>query len=329
VAGGHQQERRLESDPHFPDGVWFVNLAPIGDPGLIAGTIAHALGVAEVASRSIEESLHAFLRLKRALLLLDNFEQVLAAAPLVAGLLTAAPELKVLVTSRAVLHLYGEHEFAVPPLALPPAVETFERSNVRTFNADITQYDAVKLFIARAQAASAGFTVTNDSAPAIAAICSRLEGLPLAIELAAARIKFFPPEALLARLERRLQVLTGGPRDLPTRQQTLRNTIDWSYNLLDPEEQALFRRLGVFVGGWTLEAAAEIADWPAHRNEPDVQSSVFSLQSSIPDLVSSRQRVRAGAAGGARRAPRRGRGHSTAARELLYGAGRGRRTASL
>jgi predicted ATPase/class 3 adenylate cyclase len=246
----------------FPDGVYFVNLAPIGDASLVATTLAHALGVAEVASRSIEESLHAFLRTKQMLLLLDNFEQLLDAAPLIAELLAAAPHLKILVTSRAVLRLYGEHEFAVQPLMLPPTNDQ-RPSTIDDHAADrrdaITQYESVRLFIARAQAVKSDFTVTNTNAPAIAEICYRLDGLPLAIELAAARIKFFAPEALLARLERRLQVLTGGPRDLPLRQQTLRNTIDWSYKLLDAGEQALFRRLGVFVGGCTLEAAEAVA----------------------------------------------------------------------
>ncbi len=247
----------------FADGSYFVNLAPISDPNLVAPTIAHALGVAEITGRPVEESLHAFLRAKRTLLLLDNFEQVIDAAPLVAELLAVAPHLKVLVTSRAVLHLYGEHEVAVPPLALPPTTDN-RRPTTDDQAADkrdaITQYESVRLFIARAQAAKSDFTVTNDNAPAVAEICYRLDGLPLAIELAAARIKFLPPEALLARLERRLQVLTGGPRDLPVRQQTLRNTIDWSYNLLDQGEQALFRRLGVFVGGCTLEAAAAVCN---------------------------------------------------------------------
>jgi predicted ATPase/class 3 adenylate cyclase len=269
----------------FADGSYFVNLAPISDPHLVATTIAHALGVAEAASRPVEERLHAFLRAKRALLLLDNFEQVLDAAQLVAELLAAAPRLKVLVTSRAVLHLRGEHEFAAPPLALPPpfkATQSAEVAGVASLKtsmpsvAELTQYDAVKLFIARAQAAKANFTITNDNAQAVAEICTRLDGLPLAIELAAARIKFFTPEALLARLERRLQLLTGGSRDLPARQQTLRNTIDWSYNLLDPGEQALFRRLGVFVGGCTLEAAAAVCN--PHDDLPlDLVDGVASL----------------------------------------------------
>ena len=250
AAGALQRERGPGGEEPFPDGVWFVNLAPIDSPGLVGTTIAHALGVAEGARAPIEQHLHAFLRAKRALLLLDNFEPVLDAAPLVAELLAAAPGLKVLVTSRAVLHLYGEHEFAVSPLALPPLAPDAAQ--------DIAQYEAVKLFVVRARAARAGFALTNDNAAAVAAICHRLDGLPLAIELAAARVKFFPPEALLARLERPLQVLTGGPRDLPGRQQTLRGTIDWSYNLLDRGEQALFRRLGVFVGGCTPEAAAAV-----------------------------------------------------------------------
>jgi predicted ATPase/class 3 adenylate cyclase len=287
----------------FADGSYVVNLAPISDPNLVATTIAHTLGVAEVASRPVEESLHTFLHMKRMLLLLDNFEQVLDAAPLVAKLLAAAPGLKLLVTSRALLHLYGEHEFAVPPLGLPPIKERpFDAAqgkrlttNVRAADSrdSITQYESVRLFIARAQAAKANFTVTNDDAQAIAAICNRLDGLPLAIELAAARIKFFSPEALLARLERRLLVLTGGPRDLPVRQQTLRNTIEWSYNLLDTGEQALFRRLGIFVGGCTLEAAEAVASDLRTENEqlkhgPDNHTfSFLDSQFSILNLIES------------------------------------------
>jgi predicted ATPase len=199
------------------------------------------------------DQLKAALRHKHLLLLLDNYEQVLAAAPLVAELLAAAARLTVLVTSRVVLHLSGEHEYVVPPLALPDMTQLppLER---------LTQYAAVALFIARARAAKADFAVTNANAPAIAEICVRLDGLPLAIELAAARVKLFPPEALLVRLERDgdLGMLTGGPRDLPVRQQTIRSTIDWSYQLLSADEQARLRRLGVFVGGCTLEAAEAV-----------------------------------------------------------------------
>src|SRR6266568_42785 len=181
------------------------------------------------------------------LLVLDNFEQVVAAAPLVTELLAACPRLKCLVTSRVVLRLSGEHEFPVPPLDLPdprhlPAVET------------LSQYAAVALFIQRALAVKPDFRVDNANAPAVAEICVRLDGLPLAIELAAARMKLLSPEALLARLGQPLHVLTSGPRDVVARQQTLRNTIEWSYQLLDAQEQQLFRRLSAFVGGCTLEA---------------------------------------------------------------------------
>ena len=238
----------------FRDGVWFVALAPIRDHSLVLAAIAQALGVVEATGQSLEESLKAYLRSRQALLVLDNFEQVLDAGPQIAALLTAAPALKVLVTSREMLHLYGEHEYEVPPLSLPDInhLPPIER---------LTQYEAVRLFIERAQALRSDFAVTGENAPAIAEICIRLDGLPLAIELAAARSKLFPPKALLARLDKRLALLTGGPRDLPARQQTLRNAISWSYDLLDPAEQALFARLGVFVGGCTLESAeAVLAD---------------------------------------------------------------------
>jgi len=238
----------------FRDGVWFVALAPIRDHTLVLAAIAQALGVAEAPGQSLEESLKAYLRSRQALLVLDNFEQVLAAGPQIAALLAAAPALKALVTSREMLHLYGEHEYEVPPLSLPDLhhLPPIER---------LTQYEAVRLFIERAQAVRSDFAVTGENAPAIAEICVRLDGLPLTIELAAARSKLFPPRALLARLDKRLALLTGGPRDLPARQQTLRNAISWSYDLLDPAEQAIFARLGVFVGGCTLEAAeAVLAD---------------------------------------------------------------------
>jgi predicted ATPase/transcriptional regulator with XRE-family HTH domain len=237
----------------FSNGVFFVNLAPIIDPMLVVATIAQTLGVKEMGSQPLLERLKDHLRAQHLLLLLDNFEQVVAAATAIADLLAAAPHLKVLVTSRAVLHLYGEQEFPVPPLALPdcqhlPPIET------------LAQYEAVALFIARAQAARPGFQLTNEDAPAVAEICQRLDGLPLAIELAAARVKLFPPQALLARLDNRLKFLTGGARDLPGRQQALRSTIEWSYNLLEPGEQTLFRRLAVFVGGCALESVATVCN---------------------------------------------------------------------
>lgn len=231
----------------FPDGVFFVNLAPISDPSLVVATIAQTIGVADAGGQPLHETLQAYLQDKHLLLLLDNFEQVVVAAPVVANLLAVAPGLKALVTSRVVLRLSGEREYAVPPLTLPDPkrLPSLER---------LTQYEAVRLFIERAQAVKADFVVTNANAPAVAEICVRLDGLPLAIELAAARSKLLPPDALLARLGNRLKLLTGGARDLPSRQQTLRNTIEWSYSLLDPAEQTLFARLAVFVGRQTLEA---------------------------------------------------------------------------
>jgi predicted ATPase len=186
-------------------------------------------------------------------LMVDNFEQVLEAVPIVTELLSGAPNLKVLATSRIPLRLYGEHEYSVPPLALPDPerIPSVER---------LTHYEAVRLFVERAQAAKADFSVTNENALAVAEICYRLDGLPLAIELAAARIRVLSPQAMLTRLGNRLRLLKGGPRDLPIRQQTLRGTIDWSYDLLQKEEKTLFRRLAVFSGGRTLEAIEEICD---------------------------------------------------------------------
>lgn len=181
----------------------------------------------------------------------DNFEQVVAAAPVLADLLASCPQLKILVTSRSVLHLRGEYEFPVPPLALPDLAHLPESEN-------LVQYPAVALFLQRALAVKPDLAVTRANLRAIAEICARLDGLPLAIELAAVRIKLLPPQALLHRLERRLPLLTGGAQDLPLRQQTLRNAIAWSYYLLDVEQQQLFRRLGVFVGGCTLEAIESI-----------------------------------------------------------------------
>jgi transcriptional regulator with XRE-family HTH domain len=243
----------------FLDGVWFVALAPIRDPDLMLSTIAQTLGIKESGAQSLLEGIKGYLRDRRVLLILDNFEQVAAAAPLVAELLAAVPGLKALVTSRAVLHLSGEHEFVVPPLAVPPgAAPSFARANTLVPKAETLAYDAVQLFVDRAQAMKADFVLTDDNAPAVAAICQRLDGLPLAIELAAARSKLFAPKALLARLEQRLALLTIGARDLPARQQTLRATIDWSYQLLDAAERTLFARLSVFAGGCTLAAAEAV-----------------------------------------------------------------------
>ncbi|MFL5805348.1 MAG: tetratricopeptide repeat protein [Roseiflexaceae bacterium] len=259
-----QWERGAGGEGYFPDGVWFVNLAPISDPELVVSAIAQTLSMPESGGRPLLDSVKSYLREKQIFLLLDNFEQVLDAAPLVAELLAATAGLKVLATSRAALHLRGEKEFAVAPLALPPMTDerraTSDNSDSLARAEIIGQYAAVQLFIDRAQATRSDFAVTNANARAVAEICYRLDGLPLAIELAAARVKLFPPEALLARLGNRLQVLTGGPRDLPARQQTIRATIDWSYDLLDDGEKTLFARLGVFVGGCALEAAEAVCN---------------------------------------------------------------------
>ena len=218
----------------FADGVFFVSLAPVRDTELVLSTVAQTLGLRTIVSQSFLDMLKRYLRDKHCLLLLDNFEHVVGAAPLLADLLEASPDLKVLVTSREVLRLRPEHQFSVPPLALP------DRKRLPDDRA-LADIPAVNLFIQRAQATRSDFQLTPGNAAAIAVICIRLDGLPLAIELAAARVKWLTPEALLTWLDRRLQLLTGGARDLPERQQTLRNTLKWSYDLLSAEEQRLFR----------------------------------------------------------------------------------------
>jgi predicted ATPase/class 3 adenylate cyclase len=237
----------------FPNGVFFVSLAPIRDWELVVPTIAQTLGLREQPGERPVETLTEYLRDKQMLLLLDNFEHIVAAAPAIAGLLTTSPDLKFLVTSRTPLHLSGERSYPVPPLSLPDPAQVPETEA-------LTQYEAVSLFIERAQAAVPDFAVTNDNAPAVAEICVRLDGLPLAIELAAPRVRALPPTALLRRLDQRLKLLTSGARDLDERQRTLRATIEWSYELLLDDEKALFARLGVFVGGCRLEAAEELCD---------------------------------------------------------------------
>jgi predicted ATPase len=239
----------------FPEGVCYVSLSVVREPGLIASTLAQAVGVPETGNQSAQESLKDYLSAldRPMLLLLDNFEHLISAAPLVADLLSASPKLKVVVTSQAPLHVYGEHEFPVPPLTLP------DPKSIPPLDA-LSRLPAIALFVERARAVKHDFALTRENAPAVVAICSRLDGLPLAIELAAARIKLLSPSAMLARLEKCLNLLTGGARDLPTRQQTLRGTVDWSYNLLNPAEQTLLRRLSVFVGGCTLEAVEAVCD---------------------------------------------------------------------
>jgi predicted ATPase/class 3 adenylate cyclase len=251
----------------FEHGVFFVPLAALSDPALVLATIAKVFDVREATGRPLQEQLQDYLREKQMLLVLDNFEQVIDAAPRITDLLTAAPRLKVLVTSREVLRLSGETDYPVPPLSLPdrkrlPPLERF------------TQYDAVALFIERALAVKPGFAVTNDNAPAVAEICHRLDGLPLAIELAAARVRVLPPQRMLVELSHRLSFLIDGARDLPARQKTLRGTIDWSHALLTGDEQRLFRRLAVFVGGCALEAIEAVCNI---ENNLSVLETVESL----------------------------------------------------
>jgi predicted ATPase/DNA-binding CsgD family transcriptional regulator len=235
----------------FADGVFFIPLAPISDPDLVIPTLSKSFGLKETADWSALEHLKAHLHEKHCLLLLDNFEQIIAAAPLLVELLQACPRLKLLVTSRTVLHVSGEQESPVPPLQIPDLKHLSE-------NDDLMQYAAVALFIHRARAIRPDFQITKANTRALVEICSRLDGLPLAIELAAARVKLLPPQALLAQMEHRLQILTGGAQDAPVRQQTLRATLAWSYNLLDGEEQRFFQRLSVFVGGCTLDAVEAV-----------------------------------------------------------------------
>src|SRR5712692_10419133 len=239
----------------FAAGVYFVPLAAINDPDFVLSTIAHVLDVREVGTRSLLEELKVALREESLLLLLDNFEQVLLAAPRLSDLLDACPHLKLVVTSRAALRLYGEQEFPLSPLPLP------DLKHLPTRDA-LSHYAALTLFVQRAQAIKADFQLTEANARIIAEICVRLDGLPLAIELAAARTRLLSPQVLLARLSHRLDVLTGGARNLPDRQQTLRATIAWSYNLLTPSEQQLFRSLSVFAGGCTLQAVEAITKPP-------------------------------------------------------------------
>jgi predicted ATPase/DNA-binding NarL/FixJ family response regulator len=251
---------------HFVDGVYFVSLAPIRDPDLVAAAIAHTLGVTESAGMRLQESLHGYLRERQLLLVLDNFEQLLGAASLVAELLLHCRRIKVLATSRIWLHLYDEHVYSVPPLALPPLeIASADPSKPASTWSDIevaalATTAAVALFAQRAVEVDPAFVLSTANIMAVSAICIDLEGMPLALELAAAKLRLFSPPALLARLKQRLSLLTDGPHDVPERQRTLRNEIAWSYDLLAFAEQALFRRLAIFAGGFTLEAAQSVGD---------------------------------------------------------------------
>jgi predicted ATPase/DNA-binding CsgD family transcriptional regulator len=267
---------------HFPDGASFVDLAPLTDPHLVVNAIAQTLGVRDAGALALVESVRAHLREKRLVLLLDNFEQLLGAAPEVADLLTFCSELKVLVTSRTALHLRWEHELPVLPLTVPDLRRSLSVS-------ELAASPAVLLFVQRARAVRPDFTLTDERTRIVAEICVRLDGLPLAIELAAARLNVLTVEAVLARLDRRLQLLTTGARDQPKRHQSLQAALAWSYDLLDEPAQALLRRLAVFVGGWTLEAAAAIC---GQANE-----SAADFLDRMAVLVDSNL-VRQGASGG-------------------------------
>lgn len=235
----------------YAQGVFFVSLLAASSESQVPEAVAQVLGVTERPDQALLATLQRYLQSKQILLLLDNFEHVQGAAPLVTDLLSSAPRLTILVTSREALSLSGEHEYLVPPLRLPDPAQVVDA-------ADLSAAESVTLFVQRARAASASFALTDENATAVAGICLRVDGLPLAIELAAARIKLFSPQQLLDRLHSRLGLLVGGPRDLPARQRTLRDTIDWSYNLLDETEKVLFARLAVFRNGRSLEAVEAV-----------------------------------------------------------------------
>jgi predicted ATPase/class 3 adenylate cyclase len=262
-----QAARELLDD--YPDGVFFVELAPITDPRLVPSAIADSIGARAEGARPVLDTLRDHVRDREMLLVVDNFEQVLEAASVVADLLAAAPRMRILATSREPLHLTGEQELAVPPLSLPDTGQSAAPEQ-------LLRFESVALFVQRAAAVDPGFRITEANAPAAAELCHRLDGLPLAIELAASRVKVLSPEAILERLGRRLELLTSGPVDVPPRQRTLREAIGWSYDLLDEAEKAVFRRLSVFAGGWSLEAAEAVADPGAERGR-DILEVLGSL----------------------------------------------------
>jgi predicted ATPase/DNA-binding XRE family transcriptional regulator len=266
--------RELEGE--FVDGAVWIDLSPLRDPELLAAAVARALGVQEAGDRPLSELLTTAVAERRLLLVLDNCEHLLPAMPLVTDVLTAGPQVTVLATSRARLRLRGEREFTVQPLPVPANGDTTLPL------AGLAGVAAVRLFVERAQAVRRDFSLTEDDAPFVAEICRRLEGFPLAVELAAAHVKFLPPTAIAARLERRLPLLAGGSRDAPLRQRTMRDAIAWSFDLLTPEEQVFFRRLAVFAGGFTLEAA----EWVGGRRAAvDRAVATRSAVSDSPDTL--------------------------------------------
>jgi predicted ATPase/transcriptional regulator with XRE-family HTH domain len=254
----------------LPDGVWFIELASLLSPEHVPQAVATALGLGEAPEQSPTQAIVAMLRERAALLVLDNCEHVLdACAALVSALLRGCPDLTIVATSRLPLHVLGERQYAVPPLAVPNKASLIDI-------ASLAAIPAVELFVERAQAVRADFALTGANAPAVAEICTRLDGLPLALELAAARVRALSPVMLLAHLDRRLPLLTGGVRDLPVRHQTIRNTVASAYDLLSASEQALYRRLAVFVGGFTLAAAESVCD-TGDGLIPDVLEGIESL----------------------------------------------------
>ena len=252
----------------FEDGVFFIELAAVNTPELVILTIAKTLGVVEIGGRSLIDTLTDHLCERHILLILDNFEQVISAAALLKRLATSSRGLKILVTSRRLLQIDIENEIPVSPLAVPPLKVAFT---------DLNDYAAIELFVRRAKSNRRSFEVTGENAACVAEICRRLDGLPLAIELAAARVKFLSPQSILERLENSLKLLSGGTKDLPERQRTMRGAISWSYELLDENEQELFRRLTVFAGGFTVEAAETVCE----NNESEVE--ILDLLSSLVD----------------------------------------------
>jgi predicted ATPase/class 3 adenylate cyclase len=287
-----------ELGAEFTDGAAFVPLADVTNPVLVPVAIASALDLGDTSGESPRDLVFAHLRDRHLLLVLDNFEQVTSAAPLVADLLTGCPRLRVVATSRERLSLRGEQELPLPPLALPkaPLRRATDDASAEEASAaieEVRRAEAVRLFVSRAQSVKPDFEVTAANAASVVEICSRLDGLPLAIELAAARSRLLSPDALLSRFNRRLDLLDRGPRDLPARQQTMRDTIAWSYDLLDPDEQRLFTHLSIFAGGATLEAAAAIAGDPERGGGLDDFELIESLaDKSLIQLTGDQPRIR-------------------------------------
>lgn len=261
----------IELTDNFPDGIYFVDLTHINKPNQVTASIAHALRIRGAGEKLLLKHIGAFLHNKHLLLILDNFEHLLPAAPILGQLLEALPKLRIMITSRTVLHLYGEHEFIVPPLAVPDLKHLPP-------NELLAQYDSVRIFIDRAQAIRSDFCINNTNARAVAEICVRLDGLPLAIELAAAQSKLFSLPMILARLENRFALLASEAPNLPRRHQTLHQTIDWSHDLLSQDEQIIFRRLGIFTGAFSLQAAEAIC-----ADDSSSPESFYTILASLLD----------------------------------------------